>query len=86
MYVSNYKTNFVWAYNVKDLEKYHSGLRELFGILKNSETSENLREYIKSNNRFAKIVNTKKGINNIIYVLFVFSNFKYLNMHLSKKF
>lgn len=48
--IPNYKMNLLWAYNIKDIDKYKSDLQYILYMLKYKEEKENLKEYISENN------------------------------------
>ena len=48
--IPNYKMNLLWAYNIKDIDKFKSDLQYILYILKYKEEKENLKEYISENN------------------------------------
>ena len=48
--IPNYKMNLVWAYNIKDIDKFKSDLQYILYMLKYKEEKENLKEYISENN------------------------------------
>lgn len=55
-YVPNYKLNFIWAYNFDNFEKFKTGLREIFGILKNDMDGKTLKKYVQTNHdRFSNL-------------------------------
>ena len=48
--IPNYKMNLLWAYNIKDIDKFKSDLQYILYMLKYKEEKENLKEYISENN------------------------------------
>jgi hypothetical protein len=48
-YITNYKINLLWACDVKNLNQYHTSLRELFGLLSNHNDSKKLENYVDNN-------------------------------------
>lgn len=48
--IPNYKMNLLWAYNIKDINKFKSDLQYILYMLKYKEEKENLKEYISENN------------------------------------
>ena len=48
--IPNYKMNLLWAYNIKDIDKFKSDLQYILSMLKYKEEKENLKEYISENN------------------------------------
>lgn len=48
--IPNYKMNLLWAYNIKDIDKFKSNLQYILYMLKYKEEKENLKEYISENN------------------------------------
>ena len=48
--IPNYKMNLLWAYNIKDIDKFKSDLQYILYMLKYKEEKENLKEYISEHN------------------------------------
>ena len=48
--IPDYKMNLLWAYNIKNIDKFKSDLQYILYMLKYKEEKDNLKEYISANN------------------------------------
>ena len=48
--IPDYKMNLLWAYNIKDIDKFKSDLQYILYMLKYKEDEDSLKEYILENN------------------------------------
>lgn len=55
-FISNYKMNLLSINNINNIELYKTGLRELFGVIRNEKNGKSLKEYVEKNkNRFSNL-------------------------------
>jgi len=55
-FVPNYKINLLSVNNIEDIKNYKTGLRELFGVIKNEKNGKELKKYIETNkDRFSNL-------------------------------
>ena len=55
-YISNYRINLIDAGNVKELERFHTDLQEIFGMLQCRQDKEKLLHYVKSKEQYFRHV------------------------------